>query len=103
MKIRSQMKPIFRSIFAVLPELQNKKLLTIQFPENERKILEIRPPFRPPLKIWSEKSIKAKTLEHWYILGFSNSYSHIGLVFNEAFCGLDGTRTRDPLRDRQVF
>jgi hypothetical protein len=21
----------------------------------------------------------------------------------ELFCGLDGTRTRDPLRDRQVF
>jgi hypothetical protein len=43
--------PIFTPIFAVLPELQNKKLLTIQFPENERKILEIRPPFRHPLKI----------------------------------------------------
>ncbi len=22
---------------------------------------------------------------------------------NKGFCGLDGTRTRDPLRDRQVF
>jgi hypothetical protein len=30
-----------------LPELQNEKLLTIQFPENEQKILEIRPRFRP--------------------------------------------------------
>ena len=25
------------------------------------------------------------------------------LRFLGAFCGLDGTRTRDPLRDRQVF
>ena len=32
--------------FAVLPELQIKKLLTIQFPENERKILEISPPLK---------------------------------------------------------
>ena len=47
-KMRSKMKPIFSPIFAVLPELQNEKLLTIDFPENERKILEIRPPFRPP-------------------------------------------------------
>ena len=22
---------------------------------------------------------------------------------SEAYCGMDGTRTRDPLRDRQVF
>ena len=37
-----------------------------------------------------QKPIKAKTLGHLYILGFSISYSHIGRVFNEAFCGLDG-------------
>ena len=47
MKIRSQMKLIFTPIFAVLPELQNEKLLTIDFSENEWKILEIRPRFRP--------------------------------------------------------
>ena len=42
---------IFTPISAVLPELQNEKLLTIYFSENGRKIFEIRPPFRPPLKI----------------------------------------------------
>ena len=50
-KMRSKRRLIFTPIFAVLPELQNKKLLTIDFSENERKIFEIRPPFRPPLKI----------------------------------------------------
>ena len=45
------MKPIFTPNSAVLPELQNEKLLTIDFSEIERKIFEIRPPFRSPLEI----------------------------------------------------
>ena len=45
--MRSKIRPIFTPIFAVLPELQNEKLLTIYFSENEQKILEIRPRFRP--------------------------------------------------------
>ena len=35
MKIRPQLPPILTPIFAVLPELQNKKLLTTDFSENE--------------------------------------------------------------------
>ncbi len=35
MKIRSKIMTDFTPIFAVLPELQNEKLLTIDFSENQ--------------------------------------------------------------------
>ena len=36
-------------------------------------------------------------------LSFRNTTKNLKLYQNQAFCGMDGTRTRDPLRDRQVF
>jgi hypothetical protein len=54
--------------------------------------------------IRTQTAIKNKTLK---IVDTSRgsliSTAILSLSLTLAFCGLDGTRTRDPLRDRQVF
>ena len=60
---------------------------------------------------WSEFQIRVDTIKRllvvlclWHtVSSLATPMKQKRMIFRSSFRGMDGTRTRDPLRDRQVF